>query len=706
MRHNFVFIFLLFLVFSLPVKAQFQLEFSFPEYTRNGVNYARAFNGGLNSPQYQDLDFDFDGDLDLVVFERSSDMILCFENKGDDYVFKPIFSSFFPQDIQHWMVLADYDCDGKNDLFTYSTSGVRVFQNVSTNNTLAWELIADPLLTEGLSGPVNILFNPSDIPSIEDQDQDGDLDFLFFNFTDGDHIEFHKNISIEQTGSCGLELVRESLQYGEIDVCECDEFSFQGESCHDRSKTLHVAGKALLSYDHLSNSALDLVISQEECPNLSFLSNSGNPKDPIFESSTNTFPTFSGPIEMPTFPAAYYLDVTFDGQKDLIVAQNVRENHHNSVDFKNSSLLFSNHGENEFVSNGPFLQDEMIDVGAIVYPSFADINGDGVDDLVLSNEEGNLTCFLQTAYGFEFYSEDLFNFSYLGFVELKVQFIELNDDDKMDMAIGVHTHIGHVNFFYYFLNKSENGGIEIDINDPQSFNYTLDRTDDFFLHDMDNDGSIDLLVANVFGELNYYRNEGMGYNFVLATMNVLETEQTAENSNLSISLGDLNSDGKSDLITTRRNGITGVYFDFPTNTTEFQEDLIYYESNYENETTHFGRKSKPAVGHYFGNQVITIGTLQGGIFMLNTRQVSNESEVFLDAFPNPSINNTINFKLSEGMGQLQILDLSGRPVSSAFEVGYNSMLTLDLSFLTPGLYIASVLTQGNSVSQRIKIIGD
>ena len=49
--------------------------------------------GGLNYPQFSSIDYDFDGDLDLLVFDRSSNQLKVFEYKIiDDEHFYDYFS--------------------------------------------------------------------------------------------------------------------------------------------------------------------------------------------------------------------------------------------------------------------------------------------------------------------------------------------------------------------------------------------------------------------------------------------------------------------------------------------------------------------------------------------------------------------------------------------------------------------------------------
>ena len=81
-----------------------------------------------------------------------------------------------------WVLLTDYDCDGKNDIFTYSLGGMAVYLNTS-NTSLEFTQITSSVLSDyGGALPINIYISGVDIPAISDIDYDGDLDILTFQF--------------------------------------------------------------------------------------------------------------------------------------------------------------------------------------------------------------------------------------------------------------------------------------------------------------------------------------------------------------------------------------------------------------------------------------------------------------------------------------------------------------------------------------------
>ncbi|MEO0473957.1 MAG: VCBS repeat-containing protein, partial [Bacteroidota bacterium] len=112
-----------------------------PPVEQNGNMLDLAFAGGLNQAQYNQMDLDQDGIEDLVIMDRAGNKVICFRNTGSDYEYAPNYQEAFPN-VQNWMLLADYDCDGKADLFTGNSvaNSIRVFHNVSGSNTLLFAL--------------------------------------------------------------------------------------------------------------------------------------------------------------------------------------------------------------------------------------------------------------------------------------------------------------------------------------------------------------------------------------------------------------------------------------------------------------------------------------------------------------------------------------------------------------------------------------
>ena len=163
-------IMLFFLSLALGGNAQENVEIQVR--TANNT-LAFPWAGGLNACQFGRIDLDGDGQKDLIAFDRHGNRLLCFLNKGTmgqiDYVFAPEYAKFFPK-LTGWAIFADYDGDGREDIFTYSKgwAGMKVFRNVSTEQ-IGFELVASPYLTSWQGGgAVNIIATNADYPAIVD----------------------------------------------------------------------------------------------------------------------------------------------------------------------------------------------------------------------------------------------------------------------------------------------------------------------------------------------------------------------------------------------------------------------------------------------------------------------------------------------------------------------------------------------------------
>ena len=214
---------LFFLLFPLSVLAQFtyQVDQSIP-VAQNGKVLLNPWAGGLNSPQVSTMDLNADGAADLVLFDKTASRVSTFLASDNGYHYAPDYEALFPAEVNTFVVLRDYNCDGKKDLFTFGQIGVLVFQNVTQpGKPLTWKklkfynsdtgLRSEVLLTLGFSGKINLLPGTNDLPNFVDMDGDGDLDVLNMRFVSPSSAEYHKNFSMERYGRCdSLDLERQT----------------------------------------------------------------------------------------------------------------------------------------------------------------------------------------------------------------------------------------------------------------------------------------------------------------------------------------------------------------------------------------------------------------------------------------------------------------------------------------------------------------
>lgn len=543
--------------FSLGIHAQFQFDFQREISVKVGTKtMAFPWAGGLNNVQPSQLDFDFDGDLDLVIFDRSHDNMRLFEhiqtNGISSYQFVPNAARFFPTEIRYRVTCLDYDNDGKNDLFTYGIGGLKVYKNTGSLSTgIQWQLVKDIVYSDYNGDYTNLYVASSDIPAIIDVDQDGDLDVLTFHIS-GQHLEYHQNQSQELYGhSDSLVFVLKNECWGKFKedantnalvLNDPDSPCVNGSISNPEMPLLETenreerhAGSTVLALDYTNSGVLDLVLGDVAYPNLSLLINGGTSvnSDSPMVSQDNNFPSNTTPAQIQLFPASFYLDVDFDGIKDLIVGANARGVSQN----QNSVYFYKNVGGNsspnfQFKTKS-FLQEDMIDAGYGSIPIFFDANNDGLEDLIVGNfyrykevleKESNLQLYRNTgstsAPEFTYLQGDYLNLTSqnLGLYSAPT-FGDLDGDGDKDMFIGLENGT-----LVYYQNLA-NSGQPAQFSNPVP-NYVDDQnqviTAGSFcfpqLFDLNEDGLLDLILGKKTGELLFYKNTGTSSNpvFILA----------------------------------------------------------------------------------------------------------------------------------------------------------------------------------------------
>lgn len=241
------------------------------------------FVGGFMSPQFSNIDLDGDGTKDLFVFDRGGNKVLTYIRKGTEWVYSPKYEAGFPK-LVNWALLADYNGDGKEDIFTcadphFYGQSVAVYKNISANDVVAFEL-AEPELTcdQNISGlpEANIYWINDDISSIVDVDNDGDLDILSFDAS-GASITLYGNEAKEK----GYPL--DSLVYRIYDGCwgsfiesPTDRTITLGTECffgRYYKKTGVHSGSTMLMLDMDNDADKDLILGDVSYAKVSLLTN-------------------------------------------------------------------------------------------------------------------------------------------------------------------------------------------------------------------------------------------------------------------------------------------------------------------------------------------------------------------------------------------------------------------------------------------------
>jgi len=534
-------------IFSLlPFLIVCQSSFSQMSFRRNDsipVVYGtdtlpNAWTGGLNFCQFSEIDLNLDGITDLVVFDRqgtNGGRITCFLNKGTpnkvSYVNAPEYVFKFPP-IQQWMLLADYNCDGKADIFTHTTFGIMVYENTSTiGGGLSFRLATGLVYSDYGSGTVtNLYVSTADMPAIVDVDGDGDLDIITYCITPTG-VEYHKNMSMERYGRC------DSLNAFVLDHNCWGAYSDNGTNCQNyittgvspcpinryaEPDTTHAmekhSGNCILCFEADGDKDKDIMIGHVGCPNMTEMNNIGDTAAAIFINPDYTFPSYDVPLNMNVFPCGYLADVDNDGRKDVLFSPNNEQE--GAAEDLQSVAWYKNVGTADstilrFQQNN-FLQSQMIDVGEGAFPVLHDYDGDGLADLFIGNfgyfhpdtTRPMIACFRNTGTSthpaFTLVTRDFAGVSAAlrGLTEFALTFGDLDGDGDADLVVGDYQ--GHLYYFEKFPGAPDNY-----VYQPGFFpNIHVGGYATPQLIDLNRDGKLDLVVGARNGRIYYYQNTG------------------------------------------------------------------------------------------------------------------------------------------------------------------------------------------------------
>lgn len=713
------------------VKSQFTyvIDQSIPVKDGNQHNLTIPWGGGLNAAQYNTLDVNGDDQTDLVLFDRTANKVITYINQSGRYIYAPEFESMFPP-LTNWLLLRDYNCDGKKDLFTGDILGIRVFTNVTQpGGPLTWEQYyffiapgvpkSEVLLTKGFSGLTNLQLQFDDLPSITDIDGDGDLDILAMRYQGEGSVEYHQNIS----NTCdSLAFERVTQKWGGFLECDCGVFAFNNEACPPSSggRIKHAGGKAMLAIDIDNDQDQDLLFSEAECSDLFLLRNEGDAVNAVFNSA-EYFP-ITNPASFAHFPAPFYEDVDFDNVSDLIVVPNIFRKDLLEVDLKNSNWYYHNIGSQQIpsfdFSEKNFLQNQMIDVGDNAVPAFFDVDGDGDDDMIIGNNAdtesltGSIYFYenIGTASepSFQFVTDDYQSIKSLLLYNIKPQFADANADGKVDLVLTATSFITGQTNLYYLANKSNNG-VDFSGQLLNTIDFDLLYTENIHMTDIDGNGISDILIGKSNGSLEYWKNNGPkgSFNFTLTDNSYLELGPSVERQSLGIASADLNADGKDDLVLGDQFGTVGIISSYKEGAeTDIISHVIYNTLTEQYEARNLGGRIWPAVANLFNTDKpsIVTGNIMGGVQVLRHDGGASISEdPSIEIYPVPvEQSKELNVKIDR-YATLQMISSLGQELGNPIAITPNQPYVLRVAKFAAGLYILRILINDKTYSRRIVI---
>lgn len=561
--------------FVLPVGSLLAQEFNFkPEVNSipvaiNGVGVHSPFTGGFSFSKTAFGDVDGDSDLDLFVGDAFGGVSF-YENSGSTV--SPVFAlqtdNFASTNVGRDLApaLVDIDNDGDLDLLIGEEDGnINFIRNDGT--ALEYQFV---FVTDSFD---SIAVGLSSTPAFADIDNDGDLD-LFVGEAEG-NINFYRNVGdattpdfvLENGNFAGIDVGRESTP-ALVDIDNDNDLdlfvggdgggiSFFRNTSSSPDTLLTLEDEAFAEINIGANSAptfvdldgdldADLLVA-EFLGNVNYYRNDGNTSLPDFVLQIENFAS----IDVGTNSTPTYVDIDDDGDLDLFVGKNTGElNFFRNVGTK-SAPSFLLETENYLADNG-----DPDDVGSNSIPAFADIDGDGDQDLFVGEFDGNVNLYLNTGNVSTPHFE--LTAGKLGGIDVGQNsaptLTDIDDDGDFDLFVGARD--GSVNFF---------------VNAGKSFDSTFSSTgvkfesidvgDDAIpvFIDADKDGDQDLFIGKDRGTMSFHRNMGTA-----SADSFPASEATGSLASIDIgndsspALADIDNDGDIDLFVGEREG--GIFF--------------------------------------------------------------------------------------------------------------------------------------------------
>ena len=343
--------------------------FQFVEDRFQGIEIVAQLGSlhGANSMAFADLDDD--GDLDFFWGDFFEPSLLYVENTGS--CSEPILlGEPFPLEVADSLstsgynvpMLVDIDADSDLDLFVGVLGGAFNPNLTTTRNFLFYEQVDGLFVRRSERFIYTLDVGSESIPTLADLDADGDLDLLVSNKLDPGDTRTSRMYHFENVGSAGAPSFRERERI-------------------DLFAMYHYA-PAIADLD--GDGDPDMLVGTWN-KGVALYVNEGSPERPEFVLADTTLVKLTrGSNSAPALT-----DVEGDGDLDLFIGESSGElNFYRNVGTAQAPSF-------ELVSD----EFQNIDAGRRSFPAFADMDGDGDEDLLLGREAGDVLLYLRQGGG-------------------------------------------------------------------------------------------------------------------------------------------------------------------------------------------------------------------------------------------------------------------------------------------------------------------
>ncbi len=461
---------------------------------QEGIAYDHPFLGGFNLPRPHLADIDGDGDLDLFVQEYSNE-VMFFEQVGTAaeprYLWRT--DSYKDLEVGEWYHFADVDTDGDFDLLSEQRfSLIRFWRNNGGFDEPEFELVTETLLD---TANEVVFSDRQNIPKVGDIDCDGRLD-LMLGRLEGTITRYEAD-GVDDAGAPKFRHVTDNFQ--DIEII--------GQVLGNNLASLHGANTMALE-DIDGDRDLDLFWGDFFEPGLLYIENTGSCTTPSLRSEPEPFP-LNNPILTSGYNAPAFGDIDGDFDNDLLVGVLGGAYNPNSTTIDNFLHLEQTAPNSFEVKTRRYVSN--IDLGSETFPSFADLDGDGDQDMLVGNKiqpDDNLTGKLFRFENIGTPTEPKFILrgivpEFTGAYHYAPAFGDLDSDGDLDILMGTWR-----DELMLVINDGQVTEPNWTIADPAIVKLTRGRNATPTLGDIDDDGDLDLFIGESSGDINFYRNDG------------------------------------------------------------------------------------------------------------------------------------------------------------------------------------------------------
>ena len=220
-------------------------------------------------------------------------------------------------------------------------------------------------------------------------------------------------------------------------------------------------------------------------------------------------------------------------------------------------------------------------------------------------------------------------------------------------------------------------------------------------------GSLIFCLEQLMVVVEYWKNSGNN-DFMLEDESYLGLGTSTSRQNPSLSITDLDADGRDDLIIGDQRGTITIYGDIraanssPIGSTE----VIYNPLLKTYSAKNLGGRVRPVAANLFNTDKpsIAVGNAAGGIYLLKNdegKELPTDPVILL--YPNPLSRTDDLFIKPDRNVLVEFFSVLGQRVSEAYFVPANQVYSFTFPRLASGIYIARFTVGGKSVAQKFII---